>query len=333
MMGVSLAQNVYDDPYDLALADPRFLAAATAAHTGRWSLLDALWWEWHPEDPAPSGSLSPIHRLRELQRRVFAADGDAAGDHLVAQVVRELEAEIVAERSAATEAITAAHADLRRRTADPAGVGAALAGADARGGPGDSTEPDVPGDADDRPAADAPPPAVPRRRVPLIAGLAAAVLLGVIVGGQVSAVTGPGAAPAPMVSATAASTPPPLALSAFQREQAPDDLPGIRLPEGFDVSTLRQLGSMGSVEAGPAPQIVYYVARTTSNMVCLIVVPQAMDYLSTCTLEQDFPSTGLRLYWVSDGLFASPDDGSSTGPINTFLTWSPDGSVELGWVG
>ncbi|TFB96757.1 hypothetical protein E3O42_16575 [Cryobacterium adonitolivorans] len=112
-----MAQNVYDDPYDQALADPRFLAAATAAHAGRWSLLDALWWEWHPEDPAPSGSPSPIHRLRELQRRVFAADGDAAGDHAVAQVVRELEAEIVAERAAATKAITAAHADLRRRTA------------------------------------------------------------------------------------------------------------------------------------------------------------------------------------------------------------------------
>ncbi|WP_146073472.1 hypothetical protein [Cryobacterium sp. N22] len=328
-----MAQNVYDDPYDLALADPQFRAAAAAAHTGRWSLLDALWWEWHPEDPAPSGSPSPIHRLRELQRRVFAADGDAAGDHAVAQVVRELEAEIVAERSAATEAITAAHADLRRRTAAQTGVGGALAGADDRGGPGDTPEPDGPGEADDGPAADAPRPAAPRRRVLLIAGLAAAVLLGVIVGGPLSALTGLGAAPAPTASATAAGTPQPLALSAFQREQTPEDLPAILLPEGFDVATLRQLGSMGSVDAGPAPQIVYYVARTTSNMVCLIVVPLTMDYLSTCTLEQDFPSTGLRLYWASEGIFSSPDDGSAMGPTNTYLTWRPDGSVEVGSVG
>nr|RZI36766.1 hypothetical protein BJQ95_00818 [Cryobacterium sp. SO1] len=117
MMGVSLAENTYDDPYDLAVTDPLFLTAAAAAHTGRWSLLDALWWEWHPEEPAPSGSPSPIFRLRALQRRVYDADGDAAGDLSVAQKVRELEVEIAAERAAITETIAAARADLELRTA------------------------------------------------------------------------------------------------------------------------------------------------------------------------------------------------------------------------
>ena len=64
-------------------------------------------------------------------------------------------------------------------------------------------------------------------------------------------------------------------------------------------------------------------------LVCLIVVPPATTFLSTCTLERDFPSTGLRLYWQSEGAVAD----TPTGPVTSFLTWRPDGSVEMGAVG
>ncbi|POH70066.1 hypothetical protein C3B61_00105 [Cryobacterium zongtaii] len=314
-----MAQH-HDDLYDLALNDPEFLEAVRSHHAGSWDVLDALWWASHPLDTSPGGLLAPLARVRALQHRVFAADADAAGDHRVHEDLRRLEAEIIRETGAIDAAVIAAQT----------GVGAALAGADNRAGPGDTAEPDAVGEADDWPAADAPRPAAARRRLLLIGGLIAAVLVGVIVGGQFSAGTMPGGAPAPTPSPTAASTSPPLALSAFQREQTPEDLPAIPLPEVFDPPTLRQLGSMGSVEAGSVPQLVYYVARTTSNMVCLIVVPQTLDYLSTCTLEQEFPATGLRLYWRAEGIFSSPVDGSLTGPLNTYLTWRPDGSVEVG---
>ena len=307
----------HDDLYELALNDAEFLEALRSHHTGSWDVLDALWWASHPLDTSPGGTAAPLVRVRALQRRVFAADADAAGDHGVHNDLRRLEAEIIREADAVDAAVIAAQT----------GVGAALAGA----GDGDAPQPDETGETDDRPAEDAPRRAVSRRRVLLGVGVTAAVLLGVLVGGQLSAVNVRGAEPAP--AATAARTPAPLALAAFQREQTPEDRPAIELPEGFDVSTLRQLGSMGSVEAGPAPQLVYYVARTTSNLVCLIAVPQALDYLSTCTLEQDFPSTGLRLYWMSEGIFSSPDDGSAMSPVPTYLTWRPDGSVEVGAVG
>lgn len=314
-----MAQH-HDDLYDLALNNSEFLEAVRSHHAGSWDVLDALWWASHPLDTAPGGVLAPLARVRALQRRVFAADADAAGDQRVHEDLRRLEAEIIRETGAIDAAVIAAQT----------GVGGALAGADDRDGPGDTAEPDAVGEADDRPAPDAPRPAAARRRILLVGGLTAAVLLGAIVGGQFSAGIVPGAAPAPAASTTAAGTPPPLALSAFQREQTPEDLPAIPLPEVFDPPTLRQLGSMGSVETGPAPQLVFYVARTTSNMVCLIVVPQTLDYLSTCTLEQDFPATGLRLYWASEGVYSSPVDGSLTGPLNTYLTWRPDGSVEVG---
>ncbi|TFD94848.1 hypothetical protein E3T61_01565 [Cryobacterium lactosi] len=170
-----------------------------------------------------------------------------------------------------------------------------------------------------------------RRRVLLAAGLTAAVLLGALGGSQLSSTTLLGAAPAPSATASAAGTPPPIALTIFQREQMPEDVPAVPLPAEFDTTTVRALGSMGAVDADPAWTTYYYTARTTSTMVCLIVLPPAASYLSTCTLEQDFPSTGLRLYWQAQGIFA--DTGAATGPVNTFLTWRPDGSVEVGAVG
>ena len=99
----------------------------------------------------------------------------------------------------------------------------------------------------------------------------------------------------------------------------------------FDGSTVRQLGSMGSDSEGPAGTTFFYAARTTSNMVCLIVVAPTTNVLSTCALEQDFPSTGLRLYWQSEGIFA--DTGTPTGPVNAFIAWRLDGTVETGMAG
>lgn len=308
MMGVSLVENVYDDPYDQALADQRFLAAATAAHTGRWSLLDALWWEWHPEDPAPSGSPSPIHRLRELQRRVFAADGDAAGDHAVAQVVRELEAEIVAERSAATDAITAAHADLRRRTADPGQPAPTADGpphldpsADPTEGTGDSPAPATP--------AEVPTGRTARRRLLPSAIVAAALVAAAVIGAVLgSRLTEAASSPAPSASATAETPGNPAAL--FAQEQRPEDIPAQAMSASFEPDSFRYLGSAGWAEdpnlVGRSP---FYAVRASGSLICLVAIPEGSGYLSTCALESEYPSIGLRLSWESaDYLAQLPPD-------------------------
>lgn len=323
MMGVSLAQNVYDDPYDLAVSDPRFLAAATAAHAGRWSLLDALWWEWHPEDPAPSGSPSPILRLRELQRRVFAADGDAAGDHSVAQAVRELEAEIVAERAAVTEAITAAHADLRSRTAgrqnpdplypDPSNADPAVetSAAPAAGAYG-TADPATPAT---EAAAGAVADRTGRRRIRpgVIAALALALVVAAAIGavlGSLLPTAGPLAAPSPSATATATATPPGNPAVLFAQAQRPQDIPAQLMPATFEADSFRYLGSTGWAEdANLVGRWPFYAARAAGGLICLVAMPEGSGYLSTCAGEAAYPATGLRLSWESaDYLAQLPPD-------------------------
>jgi len=338
MMGVSLAENEYADPYDLALTDPVFRAAAAAAHTGRWNLLDALWWEWHPEEPAPTGSPSPISRLRALQRRVFAADGDAAGDHAVAEEVRELETEIVAERAAITAAIVAARADLERRTDDRSH------GGPASGDPAGSTDGSTAGDpvADPAPTADAAgrPAARPgRRRLLLALALAAALIAAAVLGGVLGTrltVSGHGPAGSPAASATAEPPANPAAL--FAQAQRPEDVPAVAVSAVFEPDSFRYLGSAGGLAeanlVGPSP---FYAARTTDGLICLLAVPEGSGYLSTCAAEFAYPATGLRLYWESTdflvqmGLefYSQQGDGDMIGDVSA--TWGPTGEVTSQW--
>jgi len=345
MMGVSLAENVYDDPYDLALSDPVFSAAATAAHTGRWSLQDALWWEWHPEEAAPSGTPSPISRLRVLQRRVFAEDGDAAGDHTVAQVVRELEAEIVAERAAITEAIVAARADLERRTADRAqhtlsfgdldldlSVNPAADPADLGSDRANDPDPDRANDAD--PAA----PSARRRLLPaliLIAALVAAAVIGGFLGNRLTIVgQGPAASPTPTASAKAPANPAAL----FAQAQRPEDIPAAAVSAAFEPESFRYLGSAGwPDEANAIGLSPFYAARAADGLICLVAVPEGSGYLSTCAGESAYPAAGLRLYWESTDFLAQMgpnffvEEGMEGMIGDVSVAWSQTGEASSGW--
>jgi hypothetical protein len=335
MMGVSLAENLYDDPYDLAVTDPLFLAAAAAAHTGRWSLLDALWWEWHPEEPAPSGSPSPIFRLRALQRRVFAADGDAAGDHDVSQEVRELEAEIAAERAAITETIVAARADLERRAAVRPHLDPALGDPDGSQDGSTAADPGIrPADAEDAAGSSAVRP-TRRRLLPaliLVAALIAADVLGGLLGNRLT-VTGLGAeSPPPSAGATIDPLANPAAL--FAVAQLPKDLPAVAVSAIFEPDSFRYLGSAGWPEdanlAGPSP---FYAARAVGNLLCLVAVPEGSGYLSTCAVESAYPAAGLRLYWESADFVAEmgPDffveEGAGEMIGDVSVIWGRTGEV------
>ena len=332
MMGVSLAENVYDDPYDLALADPLFRAAAATAHAGRWSLLDALWWEWHPEEPAPSGTPSPIYRLRALQRRVFAADGDAAGDHTVAQVVRELEAEIVAERAAITEAILAARVDLEYRAADRPPLDPAF---------GDqAVDPGVdPADTEDAAESAVTRPAR-RRLLPaliLVAALIAAAVLGGVLGNRLT-VTGLGAAGSPTSSAGATAEPLANPAALFVQAQRPEDIPAVAVSAIFEPDSFRYLGSAGGLAeanlVGPSP---FYAARPAGSLICLVAVPAGSGYLSTCAVESAYPAAGLRLYWESadflvemgPDFFVEEGAGDMIGDVS--VIWGSTGEVSSQW--
>lgn len=314
MVGVSLAEHRNDDPHERALHDPDFLDAVRANHRGRWNVFDALWWAAHPDDAAPSGTPAPALRVRALQRRLFAADADAAGDQVVAGLLRELEAEIVAERAFILEAVAAADAGR------PAG--------------GDLD----PIEQDDEPMLGTGPPgpdrtagfgARGRRAVVLLtAALAAATLLGVILGAGLTGGNLDGqVAATPTATATATGEPNVTALEIFDRTREPEDDPGILLPGQFEADSVRLISNLAS--PGTGTSVAYYAARSSSNLICLIVVMQDSDYLSTCTLAQDFPATGLRLYWKQLGIGPFADDGVAAA-VDAYVTWYPDGGSEAG---
>ena len=328
-----------DDPYERALTDPDFLRAVTAAHRGRWPVLDALWWWSHPAEAAPSGSPSPTARLSTLQRRLFGADGDAAGDGAVAAAARELEGEIAAERAAIGAALAAAGAgeevagrgvrtpavdSPRPATAPPTAPGADRA-------PPISDEAAEPPDLSDGGAI--PDPAAQRNRLLLGAGLVGAMLLGALLGSQVTAANPPGApAPTPAASSTGSATPlavPVIAAQVFARVQTGQDIPRVPLPGAYDPASFRYLGAAGwrDSDANGVTDSPYYAARSAENLVCLVAVPEGAGYLTTCTREEDFPSTGLRLSWQSTDFLPMEQDGRAM-VMDITVAWLSDSTIE-----
>ena len=329
-----------DDPYEQAIHDPSFLAAVDAAHRGRWAALDALWWLDHPADATPGGRPSPEAELRVLQRRLFAEDGDAAGDHAVAQAVHERERQIEAERAAIEQALAAVRLG---RPVPPDGTGPADARPEAQSA--DPPDAGIDGGAeDDDPASDLLPvsaapdvPASSRRRIRLVIGLAAAVLLGVALGSAVGAggqLDGVLAGATPSATPTPRATPekpmPVLAAQVFARPPTDRDTPRVTMPASFAPGSFRYLGSAGWTDAdgdGLTDQ-PYYAARGSENMMCLVLVPEDGGYLSTCAPESDYPSTGLRLTWESTSILREPPDGSPPMVLDITVAWHPDSTIE-----
>ncbi|HAM28115.1 MAG TPA: hypothetical protein DCP11_15845 [Microbacteriaceae bacterium] len=171
-----------DDAYSRARRDPAFLEAVRKAYAGRRDVLNALWWMSHPAEAAPDGTPSPIDQLRDLQHRVFSADGDSAGDPHAILAIRDLEAELSAEREAITAAVQAADAGrdghyFPSRTPVETAVGSAI--------------PDEPGFA--WTAEETVLPSEGRtRNLLVILGIVAALAAGFVVGTQVSVGRHPG---------------------------------------------------------------------------------------------------------------------------------------------
>jgi len=314
--------------YARAQQDAKFLDRVRDAHGGRWDVLDALWWESRPLEVAPSGIPAPAAQLRELQRRLFSQGGDASGDHATTVLMRELETTISAERAAIKDAIEHAQStsaglphhtdaeitDLFDLEQEPeAGISA-------------STFPV---------SSDAP---APKRTLAVAFSIAAALVGGVVVGTQL---TGGTADAAPPVASPSPTAPPAVTLNAgtlapvgvFDRAQEAWDIPDLVLPLAFDVASLRSLNHHPP-ESGYQPPAKMYAARMTSNLMCLVAVISADDYVSTCTLERNFPITGLRVYWKAP-METMPIEGGDTLslPTDQHAVWSPDGSLMYGSTG
>jgi hypothetical protein len=323
-----LAETRIDDVYGRAQRDARFLNRVRDAHGGRWDVLDALWWESRPLDTAPSGIPAPAAELAELQRRLFSQGGDAGGDHATTAMMRELETSISAEREAIKDAIERAQATsvgLPHQTdADISSLFDVEQELEA-GSSAPTTAP-VPGAA---PAS--------KRNVAVALSIAAALVGGVVVGTQL---TGPTADATPPVASPSPTARPAVTLDVgnlapvgvFDRAQVASDIPGLAMPAIFVADSFRNL--IHFPDSGYQPAARLYAARTTSNMVCLFAFISADEYVSTCTFEREFPTTGLRVHWKAL-MDVTPLEGGDPVPTSTdqHAVWASDGNLMWGSVG
>ena len=291
------------DAYQRALDDQEFRSAVEDHYRGSRDVLDALWWRAHPDQASPQGAPAPSGRVRALQRRVFAADADAAGDDAVHRALRELQAEIAGERAAIDDAVRAAEQD----------------GALAHDGA-------LVEDADGPPAAAEKPAGASRNRGRLAAGLIVAAVLGGVVGAQIVGVTTHGTQPA------AEATAQPKALEIFDRPQTVADvpMPGIALPASFQPLTLRSLGSISWDSVDPPVESLFYVGRADPDRVCLLLLIDDAHHLSACVGESEFAASGLTLYWSSDQGVTDGASAPAAGQRDWFVEWEPNGGMNLG---
>jgi hypothetical protein len=321
--GSVVAQAQRDsDPYRQAQEQPAFLHAVEAAYRGRWRVLDALWWASHPEAPTPEGRRAPLVRLSSLQRRAFAADGDAAGDEAVARAILELDAEITAERAALESALATAAARLS---------GAPVASGDGVSEPGAvGVEPEAAGQAQTPGEGGR---ANGRMRVAAVIG---ALAVGAVLGGTLTATltasgdAADGAGAASPSDPVPESTGPVLVGRIFDRIQTTKDIPLAAMPDEFDADSFRYLGSAGwtDVNTDGVTDSPYYAARGTSGTVCLVVVPADSGYLSTCAIESAYPAAGLRLTWQSKDLHPNGVDPADAMVLDITVAWLSDSTVE-----
>ncbi len=315
-----MGRNQVEDAYERASSAPLFLDAVRGAHIGRWDVLDALWWESHPTDPAPSGVGAPAARLRDLQRRLFSAGGDAAGDASVAEAAQQLEAEIATERAAIQEAVTRAQLGLQEQPLKDRLEVTRL------------REP-VPSPqlaVEEPPSA---PPVAPRQRtlVPLFV-VSVALVVGVVVGTQVGEGDVDAAPPTASPTSTVSAAPtvtlkigPIAPIAVFDAPQATKDIPLRAMPATFHPESFRILAERPPFVEGQHEAI--YAARTTSNMICLVMIGAEPGYLSTCTLDAGFPATGLRLYWPGQITYQDEAGETVTSDIERSIVWNPDASL------
>jgi hypothetical protein len=322
-----LADTRADDLYGRAQCDAAFLDRVRDAHGGRWDVLDALWWESRPLDTAPSGTPAPAAELRELQRRLFSQGGDAVGDQATTVLMRELETNIASERAAIEDAIQRAQSQVGKRA--PHQTDAEITHLFDL-----EQEPDAGSLAPTFPVLGAP---AAKRNFAVVFGIAAALVGGVVVGTQL---TGGTADATPPVASPSRTARPAVTLDVgnlapvgvFDRAQEASDIPALAMPAIFVADSFRNLNHFP--DSGYQPPTRLYAGRSTSNMVCLFAFISADEYVSTCTLERDFPTTGLRVHWKAM-MDVTPFDGGDPVPMPTdqHAVWATDGNVMWGSVG
>lgn len=333
-MAPARLDDAHDGAYERALRDPAFRARVTAAYSGRHDVIDALWWREHGTAISPSGRSAPAAARARLEQTAFGratADDPATAPQRAAasSELDRLLADLAAERQAIDHAVRAADA-APGSPGTSRSIGTRSAPGDqaehedeSLTGSTDRTEPD--GDVSTHDWA-------PSRRRPartLMAWLAAAAL---VVGAGAGLAAGLVVGNVPPADSEATSPPTddsPAALTIFDREQVPSDLPPVLQNIRLRATTLRPLGEAG---AGSL-----FAARDIDDNVCLVLVKPDGAYTATCVPQNAFPTEGITLR-SSFQLPREDDDGDPTDPSDPSdssnavyadfeAVWLPEGGI------
>jgi hypothetical protein len=287
--------------YEKFADDPAFAQAFTAAYRGRHEPHDALWWMSHPDQPCPTGVVSPAADRARLATLAYSRAGGPATQLVLAS----LEAELTSDRQATTAALAEASVAL--------------------------LEPRIPRghehSADEAPSDPQTPSASPggRGRITgrwtVVGATVIALFLGIGVGVSVGATLG-------RASAVGASTPqssrqplglwasgPPKMLDVFTRAQVGNDMPTSGV-SGAELSsdTFRLLSGVPSADL--AAFAIYAVRNTAGSPCLLLIVRESRQTTISCVPEPDIPRSGMSAYlqdatdyyavlWQTDGTVSS----------------------------
>jgi hypothetical protein len=170
-------------------------------------------------------------------------------------------------------------------------------------------------------------------RIAVVAG-AAALVIGIIAGWQLSQLTAadadagalptPSASPGPRLQADVLAAMPvaaeTLAARVFLRPAVPDDSPDMPgMPEGTRI-TLSGGPAEFRLLATRSDGVRFHAARDGAELCLYITFPQPSDgaiALAGCTQEGRFPEDGIHV-------------NSSSGQASIDATWHPDGSLQIG---
>lgn len=316
------------DAYSRALEDPVFLAAVATAYDGRYAVLDVLWWLSNPGESAPSGAVAPSTTVAELRRRIYSAAGDDVGDAGATHELRRLEQDLATEHRAAQHAVAAA--DTPRTSALVGGPDLEeLVTSTHRNGVHAREELEH---LEEEPPQVTPHPTV-RTRILVASGIVAALIVGLVVGAQLARPEADtSASGTPLVASSADAVLesfPVTAAEIFDRVQEPADVPTQKLPATFVQESLRVL--MPARDSGSPTGI--FAARSSSHMICILVLLSDDEYASNCTVESEFPTTGLRIYWVEELEFQVDDQQTIAETVDMSAIWKADGDFNVSGTG
>lgn len=296
--------------------DPQAAARLRSHYRGRHEVLNALWWRMHPLEPSPRGQVDPATARRELALEVFSR---AAQPGLETELLR-LDELLERDERDLDDAIRRFHVESEQQSrAEAEAAGAEAAACAGRSGADPQGEQEL--EASVWRMAEGGGAPRQTRWLVVAAGLLvlAVATTSFALGGRL-ATSDRSVSPSDSVLGERDDP-----LARFDREQTEDDRPSAMLPFDYLEESTRRL--LPGDLVGLSADYVIFGARTTDDLVCLVLAFPDDRIASTCVSVEELRSDGVR---VSSNVYrqSRASLGSQT-LVNHTVHWRPDDTFEF----